>query len=348
MAMPFEQSHSDELWRTICAACDLLELKPRRGNSPTTPGFILADVLQELETAEIVIADLTNLNPNVLYELGIAHTRCDSVILVAREQEELPFDLASMRCIFFDLTSPAGRKEFMDRLFRTIEDLKKAAVPTIIEKPLDRTNVIIEDLRVLGSLPERDLRHQIVWFSGSLGALAISEDEPVKPEDKAYHDALLTEKETLRKLAEMGCNVRCIITPPTLRALAPEEHPRQPQRLVMRMKTLVKLLKSNDPVHDKLEWVVSPFRQKNLYIIGRISYIEGYKKDVGRGYGLSLRQTSSAAIRANISLYEALFDRLKKHTRDTYYTGSETIPGRETLRLATINCLEQAIASFGS
>jgi hypothetical protein len=68
------------------------------------------DVLAELERAQVVIADLTGLNPNVLYELGIAHARCESVVLLAPRNERLPFDLASLRCHFYDWTE-TGRVE---------------------------------------------------------------------------------------------------------------------------------------------------------------------------------------------------------------------------------------------
>ena len=80
----------------------------RRGDMPLLPNSIIADVVEEIETAEIIIADLTGLNANVMYELGMAHARCQAVILLCRRGQTLPFDLASIRCIFYDVGAEDG------------------------------------------------------------------------------------------------------------------------------------------------------------------------------------------------------------------------------------------------
>src|SRR6185369_10172136 len=54
---------------------------------------ILREVVRGIENADIVLADLTTLNANVLYELGIAHTMNKHTILLVQEIDEIPFDL---------------------------------------------------------------------------------------------------------------------------------------------------------------------------------------------------------------------------------------------------------------
>ena len=59
----------------------------------------LADVAETLQTAEVIVADMTYLNPAIMYVLGLAHGLGRSPILIAREFNDLPFNLRALRCI---------------------------------------------------------------------------------------------------------------------------------------------------------------------------------------------------------------------------------------------------------
>jgi hypothetical protein len=68
------------------------------------PGIILQDIIQGIVESEVVVAEITP-NPNVFYELGYAHALGKPTILLAdRSSKELPFDIRSYRCIFYDNT----------------------------------------------------------------------------------------------------------------------------------------------------------------------------------------------------------------------------------------------------
>lgn len=58
---------------------------------------ILKDIVQGIYCSDIVVADLSGLNPNVFYELGIAHTMNKKVIIITQSIDELPFDLQQYR-----------------------------------------------------------------------------------------------------------------------------------------------------------------------------------------------------------------------------------------------------------
>ena len=64
---------------------------------------ILQDIVEGIYHANIVIADLTGLNPNVFYELGLAHAMNKKVIIIAQDLGELPFDIKSYRAIEYSL-----------------------------------------------------------------------------------------------------------------------------------------------------------------------------------------------------------------------------------------------------
>lgn len=59
---------------------------------------ILKDIIQPIYEAEIIIADLTGLNANVMYELGIAHSFNKKTIIITQDDlSKLPFDLKQYR-----------------------------------------------------------------------------------------------------------------------------------------------------------------------------------------------------------------------------------------------------------
>lgn len=64
---------------------------------------ILQDIVEGIYQADIVIADLTGLNPNVFYELGLAHAMNKKVIIITQDLGELPFDIKSYRAIEYSL-----------------------------------------------------------------------------------------------------------------------------------------------------------------------------------------------------------------------------------------------------
>lgn len=58
---------------------------------------ILQDIVNGIHQADVIIADLTGLNPNVFYELGLAHAMNKKVIIITQDLGSLPFDIKSYR-----------------------------------------------------------------------------------------------------------------------------------------------------------------------------------------------------------------------------------------------------------
>lgn len=64
---------------------------------------IIRDIVEGIDQADVVIADLTGLNANVFYELGLAHAMNKKVICITQDLGEIPFDLKSYRTIEYSL-----------------------------------------------------------------------------------------------------------------------------------------------------------------------------------------------------------------------------------------------------
>lgn len=71
------------------------------------PGAILAQVWEAIRTAEVIIADISGQNPNVIMELGLCYGVQRLPIQLVRDPDELPFNLRSLRYIQYD-TTPSG------------------------------------------------------------------------------------------------------------------------------------------------------------------------------------------------------------------------------------------------
>lgn len=83
---------------------------------------IIDTILRAIAQSEYALADLTGLNANVFYELGIAHCfkDADKVVLLTQDVGELPFDLRQLRCIQYG-HSAAGMKALKAELIKTFQ-----------------------------------------------------------------------------------------------------------------------------------------------------------------------------------------------------------------------------------
>jgi len=65
-------------------------------------GGIMDYVKTRIETASVVIAELSGANPNVYLEVGYAWGKGRPVILLAHDERELHFDVRGQRCLVYE------------------------------------------------------------------------------------------------------------------------------------------------------------------------------------------------------------------------------------------------------
>ncbi|EJG0664860.1 hypothetical protein C4G29_RS22630 [Vibrio parahaemolyticus] len=97
---PYHDTFS-HTFRDIKESCDSIGLNAVRGDEEHIKGDILTHTLKLISRARLIIANIDGRNPNVFYELGIAHALNKDVILVSSSLEELPVDIKSQRIIVY-------------------------------------------------------------------------------------------------------------------------------------------------------------------------------------------------------------------------------------------------------
>jgi len=99
-----------------------------RADDITQSGSITADVINRLAIADLVVADLTGLNPNVFYELGVRHTLRGqgTIMIVDTDRTAVPFDLSPYRVIEFtsDLRGIEKLREMLIKFGNAISGAK--------------------------------------------------------------------------------------------------------------------------------------------------------------------------------------------------------------------------------
>jgi hypothetical protein len=123
VAMPFSEDFDDLFHYGISNAVRAAGLLCERIDQQAFTGDILERLKKQIRTARLVVADLTNSNPNVFLEVGYAWGCNIPTVLLSRKGTELKFDVQSQHCLIY-----SGIKDAEDLL--TKELLALAASPT--------------------------------------------------------------------------------------------------------------------------------------------------------------------------------------------------------------------------
>jgi hypothetical protein len=103
-------------------------------------GLITNQIIEHLIEDDLVVADLTGLNPNVFYEVAVRHAARKPIVHLITAGQDIPFDVANMRAVPYALDDPdaleAAQAE-LGRKVEAIEDSEWKAAPNPISVALD-------------------------------------------------------------------------------------------------------------------------------------------------------------------------------------------------------------------
>ena len=170
-----------------------------RADEIDEPGIITNQVIQRVVDGDLVVADLTGLNPNVFYELAIRHAIRKPFIQVVNEGESIPFDVSVTRTIFVnhqDLDNVARAKSAIVDQIRSLEaDSSRLETPISVSLDLQR-------LRQSGNPEQRSLADLLSEVSSIRSVLsAIEEKASIGRSEQLYaHEIMRFEERLMDRL----------------------------------------------------------------------------------------------------------------------------------------------------
>ncbi len=119
--LPFKYNATFEAIKSVC---DTLHLDCKKADDIWVNSTFIQDIFELIFTSQVVVADFTDKNPNVFYEVGIAHTLGKTVIPITQNIEDVPSDLRHHRVLKY-LPNKEGYETMTEELRKRLHTLTK-------------------------------------------------------------------------------------------------------------------------------------------------------------------------------------------------------------------------------
>lgn len=190
------RKRSDQVLRYVVRpAVESCGYEAVRADEIDKPGMITSQVIQHVVEDPLVVADLTDHNPNVFYELAIRHALRKPLVQIIRKGEAIPFDVADTRTIYVDHKDLDSVDAAKDGIVKQIKALDNDSLD--IETPIS-VSLELQLLRQSTKPEERSLA-DLVEAVGDLRTSLSSIEARIGTEDQqGLLDQIQTE---LRRLS---------------------------------------------------------------------------------------------------------------------------------------------------
>jgi len=122
--MPFKEELKDVYNKAMKPACKEVGFEPRRVDEKAGPFCITKEIIEKIDLSDVIIADMTDKNANVFYEMGVAHAFGNKTILIIQEPQEPPFDMKDYHAIKY-IQNESGLKKLKNDLIKSLQGFKK-------------------------------------------------------------------------------------------------------------------------------------------------------------------------------------------------------------------------------
>lgn len=112
--MPFEAGFTS-VYQALQEACRGISLRCQRADDLWQHHTVIQEVVSLIDRARVVVCDCTGRNPNVFYEMGIAHTLGRDVIAITQADADVPFDIRHHRYLRY-FPNREGLAELMQQI----------------------------------------------------------------------------------------------------------------------------------------------------------------------------------------------------------------------------------------
>jgi len=131
---PFDEIHNRYYDRVYRRAIEAAGLEPQRADDVYRPGAVIADIWTAIKSARALVAELSGRNPNVFYELGLAHAIRKPVVLLTQNIADVPvpFDLQALRVIPYDIRDPDWSGVLQDKIKKALKEMLRAPERAIL------------------------------------------------------------------------------------------------------------------------------------------------------------------------------------------------------------------------
>lgn len=173
---------ADELLNYIVTpVLDTLGYETVRADKIDESGAITTQIIQKLISADLVVADLSERNPNVFYELSVRHASRKPFVQLITMGEPIPFDVAANRTIQYDLTKLAVVEAAKAQLRSQVSAIE--AGNDEVENPIS-TAIDLSSLRTSASPSDRTLGEMLATLT-EVGATIARIDQAVGSRETA-------------------------------------------------------------------------------------------------------------------------------------------------------------------
>lgn len=120
--MPFSKERKEVYKFGIAPACQQAGYKTKRVDELVGQFNISRKIIEYIFRSDAIVAEITDKNSNVFYEMGVAHAIGNKTIMIAQDADKLPFDIRNYRCIIYE-QSVEGLQRLQEEIGRSLQEI---------------------------------------------------------------------------------------------------------------------------------------------------------------------------------------------------------------------------------